>query len=74
MKAIPIKFSIQQILELTNQLPKEFKKQLIKKWSQELKKEPEAKPSSSNVTNVRIPFFNVLPENSHTPRHGSRCL
>lgn len=35
---IPIKFSVEQILSLTRQLPKELKLQLIKEWVSELER------------------------------------
>ncbi|MFK7984112.1 MAG: hypothetical protein AB8G86_29325 [Saprospiraceae bacterium] len=38
VQTIPIKFSIEQVLSLTRQLPQELKLQLIKEWIAELEK------------------------------------
>ena len=54
---IPIKFSIEQVLSLTRQLPQELKIKLIKEWIAELEKPSEVQPKSSlKIEGFDTPF------------------
>lgn len=53
MEIIPIKFSVEQILTLSRQLPKELKLLLIQEWNKEL----ESPNEHSNVPNLNIEGF-----------------
>lgn len=54
---IPIKFSIEQVLALTRQLPQELKIKLIKEWIAELEKPSKVQPKSSlEIEDFDTPF------------------
>lgn len=54
---IPIKFSIEQLLSLTRQLPQELKLQLIKEWVAELEESHKAQQTPSlNIEGFDTPF------------------
>lgn len=54
---IPIKFSIEQLLSITKQLPAELKLRLIKEWLKEFEgPSPANKPPSLNLEGYETPF------------------